>query len=142
MEDNKENSEIELPELNKNLYFFSEKAAKIVGYFEAITKDGQKIKYTGAVLKTENYKWPDKKLIGEFADNEIKFLSRGLEISAQNSTNSIFELLEKNFELPKGFEDNKNNNFIPKRELSEMPIIKQPEKLMKDQTGWKPPKQK
>ncbi len=75
MEDNKENSEIELPEmLKKKKYLFSEEASKQYGYCEATTKDGQTIKYTIVTEKPEECKWSDTVVAGEFSDNEISSL--------------------------------------------------------------------
>jgi len=66
--------ELELPsELNKKIYWWSEKGAKTIGYCEAITKDGQIIKYTAFTEKEEDYKWEDKVIVGMFSENEISF---------------------------------------------------------------------
>lgn len=70
--DNQENLKIELPKmLDKKLYWFSEEAEKLIGYKEATTKAGEKFKYT-ALGNGDDYLWPDKKIVGEFSDAEIK----------------------------------------------------------------------
>lgn len=80
-------------------------------------------------------------------NRELELPKAMLEVTEMQTpafTHSSEKLLGEYFKkkgISEGLDDN-NNNFIPKRELFEMPITKRPEELKEDQTGWKPPKQK
>lgn len=127
----------------KYVYMFSEEGAADYGYSTAnVTIDGkeQTIKYSAMYESEESskeYIFKDKKMVGQFEHSQLR------DIKEHDGKYSEIMRENRKLELPKAMlEDDNNNNFIPKRELFEMPIIKHPEKLMEDQTGWKPPKQK
>lgn len=137
-----------------------------------VTIDGkeQTIKYSAMYESEESskvYIFKDKKMVGQFEHSQLRDIKEHdgkyseimrenrklelpkamLEVTEMQTpafVHSGEKLLGEYFKkkgISEGFDDN-NNNFIPKRESFEMPIIKHPEKLMEDQTGWKPPKQK
>lgn len=81
---------MKLPETPKNLkikktqqprfMFYSELAAHLYGYYTAFVPGGgderREVRYTGVATdgKFDEYKWPDKHLVWQGNDSDIKFV--------------------------------------------------------------------